>query len=131
MTTKEIPIQIAKVMDEVPIGSLTVQPKDVYEQVYSSKAEAVIGEWKNQCNQDRSLREKYAIWVFVLVTAQIGFVFLVIILVGRGYLDIKESILNILIPSVLAEVFGMGLIVVKYLFTKPSSILDMIAKEDP
>lgn len=70
-------------------------------------------------SHERSLRTFSAKWIFALIVAQVVATFALVIAQGVGWLQIDKEILQILIPSVLAEVFGLGLLVTKYLFSQP------------
>ncbi|HEX8431551.1 MAG TPA: hypothetical protein VF625_09695, partial [Longimicrobium sp.] len=66
-----------------------------------------------------SLRTFSAKWIFVLIVVQVVATFALVIAQGVGWLQIDKEILQILIPSVLGEVFGLGFLVTKYLFSQP------------
>jgi len=122
------PASVTSVLGDLVEGQLNVTGQDIFESVYASTAEVVVEEWKRQISTDRALRNVYAMWVFGLVTFQILFVFSIVVALAFNLIELSETVLTVLIPSVLAEVFGMGFIVVKYLFTQPdSSILNILA----
>jgi hypothetical protein len=52
---------------------------------------------------------------------QIIFVFILLFLDCFGYIKIKEMIIKVLIPSAFGEIFGMGFLVVKYLFDRSNN----------
>jgi hypothetical protein len=52
---------------------------------------------------------------------QIIAVFVIVVLDSLKLLQLNQSIVQFLIPSVLGEVFGMGFVVVKYLFRASST----------
>ena len=75
--------------------------------------------------QERSLRKKIGIWVFILITLQVTGVFGLVFLDACKLLMLNTDIVKFLIPSVLSEVFGLGFVVVKYLFN-PASLNPLI-----
>ena len=79
-----------------------------------------LGAWEEQQQHERSLRKMVGIWVFTLMSLQIVAVFGLVVWDG-GQHKADSTLIRILIPSVLAEVFGMGFVVVKYLF-RPSDV---------
>src|SRR5690242_15861539 len=92
------------------------QPQTYAEWEGIQKTTAFLAEWGEQQKQERSLRKMIGIWVFVLISFQIVGVFALVTLDAINKITLKIPIVQLLIPSVLAEVFGMGLVVVKYLF---------------
>ena len=56
------------------------------------------------------------IWVFILISVQVLGVFTLVVLTTITHIKFNVDIIKILIPSVLTEIFGMGFLVVKYLF---------------
>jgi hypothetical protein len=70
-------------------------------------------------SHERELRSFSAKCIFGLVVVQVVASFGLIIAEGAGRLAIDPSVLKVLIPSVLTEVFGLGYLVVKYLFNQP------------
>lgn len=106
------------VLGEATSDDLLVGPKDIYEKIYYTQSEALIEEWRSQCNQDRSMRGRFATWVFILASGQIIFMITLIILIGFDILKYPGRIIEVAIPSMLTEIFGMAFLVVKFLFTK-------------
>lgn len=126
MATK-LPTIVKELVNEVKPGSLDWVPQSAEEWIAVEKSKVFLDVWKGQQNQERGLREKYAHWVFVLISIQLVVVFGLVIFIGLKWLDFDDNIIEILIPSVISEIFGMGFLVVKYLFSKPSrSISDFI-----
>lgn len=100
-------------------GELTPEywrPQTFQEWTEMTKTSALVSVWVGQQTQERSLRKTIGIWVFILITVQIFGVFLIVVLDALNLLHLNQSIVEFLIPSVLGEVFGMGFVVVKYLF---------------
>ncbi len=68
---------------------------------------------------ERSLRSLAAKVIFGLIGAQVLGVFAVLALQGLDVLHLDVGVLQVLIPSVLGDVFGLGFVVTKYLFSQP------------
>lgn len=92
------------------------KPQNFKEWAAYSKTSAYLTLWTRQQKQEQDLRRAIGIWVFTLITLQVMAIFLIVILDSSGKLTLNIEISKFLIPSVLAEVFGMGFLVVKYLF---------------
>jgi hypothetical protein len=68
---------------------------------------------------ERGLRTFTAKATFLLIVAQVVATFGLVAAQGLDWLQIDKGILQVLIPSVLTEVFGLGFLVTKYLFSQP------------
>jgi hypothetical protein len=97
------------------------KPQSIQEWAEVRKTTAFLNVWIQQQEQERTLRKMIGIWVFILITLQVMGVFGLVVLDACKLLTMNTDIVKFLIPSVLSEVFGMGFVVVKYLF-KPASI---------
>jgi len=91
------------------------RPQTLREWTEVQETSALLTAWTEQQGHERALRKMVAIWVFVLISLQILGVFGVVATEGANR-KLNPELVKLLIPSVLAEVFGMGFIVVKYLF---------------
>jgi hypothetical protein len=97
------------------------EPQTFQEWTEVKKTIAYLNVWVQQQGQERILRKTIAIWVFILITLQVIAVFVLVALDAFKVFVLNVEIVKFLIPSVLGEVFGMGFVVVKYLF-RPMAI---------
>ena len=91
-------------------------PQSIEEWAEVQKTTAFLNAWIQQQAHERSLRKMIGIWVFILITLQVIGVFGLVFLDACKLLMLNTDIVKFLIPSVLSEVFGLGFVVVKYLF---------------
>lgn len=91
------------------------QPQSLTEWLEVKETSTILNAWKEQQDHERALRRMVCIWVFILISLQILGVFGVVIADAGDY-KLNPDLVKFLIPSVLSEVFGMGFVVVKYLF---------------
>ena len=106
------------------------KPQSLEEWSRARSAEAIINAWVEQQNQERELKKIYACWVFVLISFQIIAIFLLVVLEGLNHFQLNENIIKILLPTALAEIFGMGFLVVKYLFRESTqSLINLLPEE--
>ncbi len=117
--SKELPSFIEAIAGEVENGYW--KPQTLEEWTAYQQTSAFVTVWVKQQDQERSLRKMIGIWVFVLITFQVLGVFGLVALDACKLITINTEIVKFLIPSVLGEVFGMGFIVVKYLFKRTSN----------
>lgn len=75
--------------------------------------------WAAQAEHERTLRGRCAWMIFALALLQSVGAFALIIGIGRGWLLIDPGVLKILFSALLAEIFGLFVIVVRYLFSQP------------
>jgi hypothetical protein len=115
-----VPPYIKSVQGELTPGCW--QPQSLQEWTSVQETVITLNAWSAQQDEERGLRRMIAIWVFVLISLQIIGVFGVV-LYDASNSKLNPEIIKFLIPSVLAEVFGMGLVVVKYLFRPTDSNL--------
>jgi len=107
-----------------------VQPEDVSAWEPNSFAEweakerlrAYLRVWSQQMDDERKMRSLYAKMIFILISSEVLFAFLLIGLLGSRILILDVSLLKILFPSVLAQIFGLGYLVTRYLFGKQLSL---------
>jgi hypothetical protein len=116
---------------EISPGDPSVwQPKSFPEWEAREKAKTFLTAWTDQMVHERALRSLAAKVIFGLIGAQVLGVFGVVTFQGLGFLVIDVKVLQVLIPSVLADVFGLGFLVTKYLFSQPLRHgLDALVKE--
>ena len=110
----QLPSFVEKVTGEVEFGYW--EPQSIEEWSEVQKTTAFLRAWIRQQDHERSLRKMIGIWVFILITLQIIGVFGLVVLDACKVFIMNIDIVKFLIPSVLGEVFGMGFVVVKYLF---------------
>lgn len=70
---------------------------------------------KNQ-TQDREQRKKYTKYTFILCVTYIFLVFLIVFLSGFQLMDVSNSVLIVLLSSSFAQIIGLFVFVMKYLF---------------
>lgn len=99
------------------------RPQSLQEWNEFAKTSALVEVWVEQQTHERSLRRTIGIWVFWLISLQILGVFALVVLDALKIFSVNQTLTEILIPSVLGEVFGMGFVVVKYLFNAKSTSL--------
>ncbi len=109
-------------------NSLSTDDVDVYGRLKEIENETfrlrtVLAAWKTQQSQDRKMREKYARWRMVLMSAQMVVINIVFILIGCGLLDFEEWTANTFIMAVFSEIAALVVIIVKFLFTRPDDTL--------
>ena len=115
------PRSVTEVIGEITPGSETVwQPASYAEWEARTRLTTFLAAWKAQMADERGMRRTFARWIFGLITVQIVMAFGLVIAAGLGWLHIDVAVMQVLIPSVLAEVFGLGLLVTKYLFSLPA-----------
>ena len=115
------PRGVTEVTGEILPGSeSTWQPASYAEWESRTRLTTVLEAWSAQMADERALRRKFAGWIFALITLQIVGAFGLVIAVGLDSLRVDPTVMKILLPSVFAEVFGLGLLVIKYLFSLPA-----------
>jgi len=118
---RPLPVQVTPdTLTELVPGDPTVyQPQNFNEYLAREKARTFLGAWTDQMVHERSLRSLAAKVIFGLIGGQVLAVFAVVVLQGLGDLKLDVKVMQILIPSVLGDVFGLGFVVTKYLFSQP------------
>jgi len=117
-TLTDLPSFVAAVIGEVESGYWN--PQSIEEWAEVQKTTAFLNAWIQQQALERSLRKMIGIWVFILITLQVIGVFGLVVIDAFKLLMLNPDIVKFLIPSVLSEVFGLGFVVVKYLFKQVS-----------
>ncbi|MBY3413133.1 hypothetical protein V7796_12420 [Rhizobium laguerreae] len=113
------PKSVVDVLDEVkPQDGSSWEPNNFAEWEARERLQAFLRVWSQQSDDEREMRSLYAKMIFTLICAEVAFAFLLIFLVGAGILHFEVTLLKVLFPSVLAQVFGLGYLVTRYLFGK-------------
>ncbi|MGO7530838.1 hypothetical protein [Rhizobium leguminosarum] len=113
------PKSVVDVLDEVkPQDGSSWEPNNFAEWEARERLQAFLRVWSQQSDDEREMRSLYAKMIFTLICAEVAFAFLLIVLVGAGILHFEVTLLKVLFPSVLAQVFGLGYLVTRYLFGK-------------
>ena len=109
----KLPTYVTAITAELAPGAW--RPESLQEYLEMQESSTFLRAWAEQQESERSLRKMIGIWVFCLISLQIVGVFGVVIWDG-GQRKVDAGLVKVLVPSVLGEVFGMGFVVVKYLF---------------
>lgn len=121
-----------KTVDYEIIGELDEnywKPKSLSEWIELKRSSAIIDVWKEQQIQERKLRKTIGFWLFGLITFQVLLIFGLIFLESIKYIELNTTAIKILIPGALGEIFGMGYLVVKYLFSPSKTNINDILRE--
>lgn len=87
----------------------------------------IVNAWKQQQDQDRKMRKLFATWLMIAMSLQVAALQMIFLLIGCGVLKFEEWTAKTFVMSVFAEVGGLVLLVVKYLFPATSDkILDLL-----
>lgn len=105
-----------------PEGSELWRPNSFNEWVELKRVDAVLSAWTEQAKQERALRLSTSKWIFGLIVMQILGVFVIVVSIGIGSMNLNVSVLQILISGICAEVFGLGFLVTKFLYREPLKI---------
>lgn len=116
----DVPILVGEISGEVQPGDGDVwQPNSFAEWQAAERTKTYLNAWSEQLAHERDLRSYWARMLFKLIAWQVAGTFVLVIGQGLGCFEFGQGVLQVLIPSVFGEVFGMGFIVVKYLFSQP------------
>lgn len=121
----------------IQMGS-SVNPEDVDSQIRATEASdrsyrvrTIINEWSIQQREDRALRRRYANWVLGFLGFELLFISVAFLLIGSGAIVVMESVSQVFIGSVFAQVIAVSAVVMKYLFPDSSvRFLELLEKLD-
>jgi archaellum biogenesis protein FlaJ (TadC family) len=117
LTTK--PKSVVDVLGEVrPQDGSSWEPNNFAEWEARERLQAYLRVWSQQTDDERKMRSLYAKMIFSLICVEVAFAFLLMVLIGAEVLHFDVTLLKVLFPSVLAQVFGLGYLVTRYLFGK-------------
>lgn len=117
------PKSVVDVLGEVkPQDGSSWEPNNFAEWEARERLQAYLRVWSHQTDDERKMRSLYAKMIFSLICAEVAFAFLLMVLVGAEILHFDVTLLKVLFPSVLAQVFGLGYLVTRYLFGKQLSL---------
>ena len=87
----------------------------------------IVAAWKSQQDQDRKMRKTYANWLMGTMSVQVFVINVIFVLIGCGVLKFEQWTANTFVMATFAEISGLVLLVVKYLFPATTDrILDLI-----
>jgi len=117
------PTSVVDVLGEVkPQDGASWEPNNYAEWDARERLQAYLRVWSQQTDDERKMRSLYAKMIFSLICVEVAFAFTLIVLVGADLLHFDVTLLKVLFPSVLAQVFGLGYLVTRYLFGKQLSL---------
>lgn len=117
------PKSVVDVLGEVkPHDGSSWEPNNFAEWEARERLQAFLRVWSQQTDDERKMRSLYAKMIFSLICVEIAFAFLLMLLIGAEVLRFDVTLLKVLFPSVLAQVFGLGYLVTRYLFGKQLSL---------
>lgn len=117
------PKSVVDVLGEVrPQDGSSWEPNNFAEWEARERLQAYLRVWSQQTDDERKMRSLYAKMIFSLICVEVAFAFLLIVLIGAEVLHFDVTLLKVLFPSVLAQVFGLGYLVTRYLFGKQLSL---------
>lgn len=117
------PTSVVDVLGEVkPLDGSSWEPNNFAEWEARERLQAYLRVWSQQADDERKMRSLYAKMIFSLICAEVAIAFVLMILIGADVLHFDVSLLKVLFPSVLAQVFGLGYLVTRYLFGKQLSL---------
>lgn len=85
--------------------------------------------WSAQADHERRLRERCAWMIFALAACQTVGGFGLLIAIGVQALKIDASLLKVVYVGLLSEIFGLFLVVTRYLFSKPLALDPSVVKD--
>lgn len=89
----------------------------------SSRLRALVQAWEKQQREERKMRKDYAERMLWGLVGQGLLVNLAFFGIGFGWLEIEKWVATSFILAVLAEISGMTLLILRYLFPKESTDL--------
>ena len=123
------PSLVTEVTGEITPGSAPVwEPGSYAEWESRARLTTFLAVWEAQVTDERALRRTYARWIFLLITLQIVAAIAIVVAGGLGWLHVDVTVAQVLIPSAVADVLGLGYLVTKFLFSLPvRHSLDVLA----
>ncbi len=111
------------VHEEIRPGSPEVwRPNSFQEWIEFKRVSAVMEAWSEQARHERALRLSASRWIFSLIALQVLGVFFIIASIGFGFMALDVRVLQVLIGAVCADIFGLGFVVVRFLYKEPLKI---------
>ncbi len=105
--------------EELGTGDPSIwRPGSYQEWEARERTRTFLAAWAQQMHHEQKLRTMGAKTIFWLIGLQVAGAFGVVTAQGLGWLALDLELLKVLLPSVLAEVFGLGFVVTKYLFSQ-------------
>lgn len=120
--TQTSEINVLAATEIAPESPSLWKPNNFREWIELKRVDAVVEAWSEQARQERSLRKSTSKWIFALIALQMVGVFSIVSSIGLGWMNISVSVLQVLIAGVCAEVFGLGLLITKFLYREPLKI---------
>lgn len=86
----------------------------------SYRIRMIVEAWAKRQTEERALRLQYAKWLLIALSLQVALVNITFFLIGLNVLSVEKWVATSFILGVFAEVTGMTLVVIRYLFAQPS-----------
>lgn len=95
----------------------------------NQKYKIILTAWEAQHREERNLRRKFAIAIFVVLLIQILAINVTFFLIGFKKMEVEKWVATTFIIAVFAEIVSMTLIVLRYLFPKASKeLMELVQK---
>ena len=129
----DIPSELRRFVDAVgsPVSPEEIEPWARFREVEdrSYRLRTLVQAWEHQQREERGLRRGYAsrlLWIWIVQALAVNLAF---VLIGLRILVVDQWVANAFILSVFAELVGMVLVVMRYLFPKGGdSLLNLIER---
>lgn len=114
--------------------SVTSDDLDTYKtynevQNTNQKYKIILEAWEAQHREERDLRRKFAIAIFIVLLLQIVAINVTFFLIGFKKMEVEEWVATTFIIAVFSEIVSMTLIVLRYLFPKASKeLMELVQK---
>lgn len=105
-------------VSEISPGDLW-NPKSFEEWEGRERLRAFLPAWSAQSEHERGLRGKCTWMIFFLALVQTLGGFALLFGMGTGQLALSDSVISIIFTGLMAEIFGLFALVVRYLFNQP------------
>ena len=86
----------------------------------------LVETWKEQQTADRALKEKYGLWIMIILAIEFIFMGVLLIFIGLGKLSFPEWVINAFVITTFSQIMGVVYLIVKNLFSGGNEIIDII-----
>jgi hypothetical protein len=108
--------KILRVGSEVTTKELEVYERKLAADDKSYRMRQILGVWKEQQNQDRTMRRLYGNILLFFMGGEILLSIILIFLIGSKCMNYDEWVINIFFVGVFTQVSSFIIVIVKYLF---------------
>jgi uncharacterized membrane protein len=131
MSTENDQLKLPSVVNEISEAAPEIwRPNNLAEWARYKKLQVILPVWAEQEKTDRIERRRVSQLIFGLLYLEVIAAIGLLIAIGLKYLDISVGLLQVLFPTLFAQIVGLAYLIVRSLFAKRENLRDLLEESE-